>query len=273
MAISNANETKRILGENELFAKKRFGQNFIIDPSVVIKIAENANTDNETIVLEIGPGLGALSEQLALRSKKVIAFEIDRDLTKILSTTMAHYPFEVIEGDFLEADLSPYQGIEKLVVCGNVPYNITSPILFKLIEADLNMSQITLMVQKEVAERLNAKVNTKEYNALSIMMTYLFETKIISTVPKQCFYPVPKVDSMVIALIPKNQPLVDDQDAFFKFLRGCFAMRRKTILNNLKAMDYDALSALEKVNISSSARPESLTLNDFVALYGALREN
>ena len=273
--ISQASITKSLLKEYNLFAKKRFGQNFIIDPSVVIKIAENCGTSKDTTVIEVGPGLGALSEQLALRSKEVIAYEIDNALVEILKETIKDYDVEVIHQDFLEADLDLIKDKEPLVVCANVPYNITTPILFKLIESNLNYSQITLMVQKEVALRLNAKVSTKEYNALSIMIQYLFKTEILSVVPKNCFYPVPKVDSMVISLFPKHQNLVKDQSAFFGFLRQCFGQRRKTLHNNLKTfLDVNELSNLKEKSIFDlSRRPESLQLHEFIELYQSIYEN
>lgn len=270
--IANANTSKELIARYHLSAKKRFGQNFIIDPSVVIKIAENCGTSPDTTVIEVGPGLGALSEQLALRSKQVIAYEIDRDLVELLKETVSNYPVKVIEGDFLEADLNQLQGIEPLVVCANVPYNITTPILFKLIESDLNLSSITLMVQKEVAQRLNAKVNTKEYNALSIMIQYLFKTDIISVVPKRCFFPEPKVDSMVIRLIPRNEPLVKDQKQFFAFLRSCFTQRRKTLNNNLKTfLDKETIEKIELIDLTR--RPEDLSREEFIDLYKVIYED
>lgn len=269
MAIANATVTKALLDKYNVSAKKRFGQNFIIDPSVVIKIASESGTTPETTVLEIGPGLGALSEQLALRSKRVVAFEIDPDMINILKESVKDYAVEVISGDFLAQDLSPYQHEAELIVCANVPYNITTPILFKLIEAQLPIKSMTLMVQKELAQRLGATVNTKEYNALSIMMDYLFERKLIMKVPPHCFLPRPKVESQVIQLTFKEVHDNINRTQFFEFLRNSFTQRRKTIFNNLRTfLDVELIrKGLLSVGIDESRRPESISLEEFLKLY------
>lgn len=271
--IANRKVTLFLLEKYDLKAKKHLGQNFIIDPSVVINIAIKSQVNHETTVLEIGPGLGSLTQQLALRSKKVYAIEIDKDMVEILQNELSLDNVIVIHEDFLDIDLSQFQSMPISVVA-NVPYYITTPILFKLIESDLNLISITMMIQKELANRLNAQVNTKDYNALSVMIRYLFEVKTILQIPKQCFHPIPKVDSSVIQLIPTPRTLGIDHRLFFEFVKRCFQMKRKTLANNLR--DHVPLKqlfeALSLLNLSRDVRAESLNLGHFIDLYRRLYE-
>ena len=199
--ISNINYVKEILGE--LRAKKKYGQNFLIDSNIVDKIAKNA-CDKNCLTLEIGPGLGALSEMLLKYSKCVDAYEIDRDMYDILNRTIKDENFKVYLEDFLDTDLSKYEN-EEIRVCANLPYYVTTPILFKLFNSALNISKITVMVQKEVADRFRAGVGSEDYNALSIIVQYLFDVKQEMNVSKNVFYPSPKVDSAVISFVPKKE--------------------------------------------------------------------
>lgn len=263
-----------LLEKHGLNAKKRLGQNFIIDPSIVKKIAENSGATNTTTAIEIGPGLGALTQQLSYIANQVVAIEIDNDMVEVLKDSMDVDNVQVIHQDFLEVDLSQFNHLEDVVVCANVPYYITTPILFKLIESDLKLSQITLMVQKEVAERLSAKVGSKEYNALSVMMDYLFEHKLLFKVPAACFYPKPRVDSMVITLKFKHSIKVQDQQKFFDFVKTCFVQRRKTLNNNLKEIldNHEIEKLFIDNNLKPSVRAQELTTNQFIDMYRSVYE-
>ncbi len=263
--IANKNVSMYYLQKYEQQAKKKFGQNFIIDPSVVRTIANHSG--HGPLVLEIGPGLGALTQQLALNYDKVVAYEIDTYMMEILEESLKDLNnVEVILQDFLKADLSAFKGVS-LDVCANLPYYITTPLLFKLM--DLNVNKMTLMVQKEIGDRLGAKVNTKEYNALSIQIQYYFSVKQVMKVSKASFHPQPNVESIVIQLTPKHQTMPYDEKLFFEFVKGCFQFRRKTLVNNLKAMEFENIQEkLEAIGIDVRVRAEALEFEAFLKLYG-----
>ena len=268
--ISNYSNTIKLLQKYDLHAKKRLGQNFIVDPSVVSKIARESGANKTTTVIEIGPGLGALTQQLSLVSKEVVCIEIDQDMVNILENELKLDNVTIIAQDFMAYDLSQLQGKDHLIVCSNVPYYITTPILFKLIESELKIDQITLMVQKELGERLVAKVKSPQYNALSVIIATLFDYKVMMNVDKRCFYPMPKVDSIVITLSTKALDSTIDYQDFFDFVKKSFTQRRKTLSNNLK--DYDQLrEVLEKRGLSLTIRPQELSPNEFLQLYMELK--
>lgn len=274
LTIANKQVTKDLLEKYNLQAKKRLGQNFIIDPSVVRTIAQKSLTTLESTVVEIGPGLGALTQFLAPLSKKVIAIEIDEDMVEVLTTELASLNnVEIIHEDFLKWDVSVL-GNQEVIVVANVPYYITTPIIFKWIESAVQVSSMTLMMQKELAHRLVADINTKDYNALSLMIQYLFEVKTIMQIPKQCFLPIPKVDSSVIQFVSKNDPQVFNQSQFFEFLKQSFQMKRKTLVNNLKTtIDKDQLlKVLDALKISPDVRAEAISLDQFIEMYRRLYE-
>lgn len=252
------------LRKYEQYAKKKLGQNFIIDPSVVKTIATHSGKG--PLVLEIGPGLGALTQQLAFNYEKVIAYEIDPYMVEILKESL--HDFEhvtVILEDFLKSDLTFLKDV-KIDVCANLPYYITTPLLFKLME--LNVNQMTLMVQKEVGDRLSAIPNTKDYNALSIQMQYYYDIKRVMRVSKASFHPQPNVESIVLKMTPKNNSMPYDERKFFEFLRSCFQFRRKTIQNNLKQLELDDITeTLQSIDIDPQVRAESLILEDFMRMY------
>ena len=266
--ISNKKVTMKYLEKYERYAKKKFGQNFIIDPSVVETIARHSGSGS--VVIEVGPGLGALTQQLASHYDLVYAYEIDTHMVEILKESLDGCEnVKVIEGDFLKADLSALQGI-KVDVCANLPYYITTQLLFKLMELDVG--KMTLMVQKEIGDRLAAKVGTKDYNALSIQVQYYFNTKIVMRVSKESFHPRPKVESIVIQLTPTGHSMPYDETLFFDFVKACFQFRRKTLVNNLKTLelevDYNAV--LKSLGISENVRADALDFNAYLKLYGAL---
>lgn len=259
-----------LLNKYEQKAKKHLGQNFMIDPNVVQKIARESVGDQRKWCLEIGPGLGALTEALSKEYENVIAYEIDPYMVEILEESLAPYDnIQVIEEDFLEADLSRIP--QPITVCANLPYYITTPLLFRLMELDVD--QMTLMVQKEIGERLAAEVSTKAYSSLSIQIQYYFEVQKIMNVSPESFHPKPNVDSIVVKLTKReNASMPFNEKEFFTFLRSCFQFRRKTLMNNLKAMDktIDYASIYEKLAWDLRVRAEDLTLEDFIALYGAI---
>lgn len=262
--IANKRVSMALLQKYERQARKKFGQNFIIDPSVVRSIA--AHSGSGPLVLEIGPGLGALTQQLSFNYEQVIAYEIDPYMVEILKESLKDSDNVVVNlEDFLKADLSGFKGVS-LDVCANLPYYITTPLLFKLM--DLNVNRMTLMVQKEIGDRLGAVPNTKDYNALSIQIQYYFEVKKVMQVSKESFHPRPNVASIVIQLIPKNQSMPYNEKVFFEFVRGCFQFRRKTLSNNLKNMDLENIQEkLISIGIDPQARAESLVFEDYLKIY------
>ena len=280
--IASLSKTKQILEDFDRGANKTFGQNFIIDPSVVDKISDLAQVDQNTSVLEIGPGLGGLTEYLCYKAKKVISIEIDEHMVEILEKTVGHFQnLEVIHKDFLQFDSSSWIAKEKeagfsVAVCANLPYYITTPILFQLFESPVLPDSITVMMQKEVAMRFSAKPSTKDYNALSVIVQYLFNVQLVLNVPKQVFLPKPKVDSAVIRFTPKVKREVKNQDEFFELVKACFKQRRKTLTNNLSEYIKDRTKAVELLNqslIEPSRRAETCDLDDFIRLYEVFNEN
>lgn len=262
MMISNINYVKKTMGE--LRAKKKFGQNFLIDSNVVDKIAKNA-CDEDCLTIEIGPGLGGLTEMLLKYSKAVDAYEIDEDMYRLLKENLVDERLNIYLKDFLDVDLSIYQD-KTINVCSNLPYYVTTPILFKLFESQLNISKITVMVQKEVADRFKAKVNDEDYNALSIIVQYLYDVNYEMFVPKTVFYPSPEVDSAVISFTPKIERNIEYEKKLFSLIKNCFAMRRKTLHNNLKNfLNEDIIDNIYiKLNLDKNVRAQELSLTDFI---------
>ncbi len=267
--ISNINYVKSVLGD--LRAKKKFGQNFLIDTNVVEKIAAIA-CDRDITTIEIGPGLGALTEQLLKYSKNVDAYEIDKDMYELLNNNLKDDNLRVYLMDFLDVDLSIYK--DKVNICSNLPYYVTTPILFKIIESELDINKITVMVQKEVGDRLAAKVNSEDYGALSIEVQYLFDVKLEMNISKNVFYPQPNVDSAVISFTPKTIRDIEFEKGFFEFVKNCFRMRRKTLYNNLKGLYDDELikKIFNTLNIKDNIRAQQLSLEEFIEIYRVVNE-
>ena len=276
------NDTKNILKEYELFAKKKFGQNFITSSSILEHIISVANISKDDCVLEIGPGLGSLTEYLAINSKKVIAYEIDTDMVNILSKTISKYDnVTIINKDFLEVDLDKdindyFDNANNIKVVANIPYYITTPILFKLLENN-HISDMYFMMQKELGERLSGKPKTKDYNALSVVINYRSNAKVEFSVPRNFFFPVPNVDSVLLSVKRKqNDYRLDNETDFYEFVDALFAMRRKTIVNNLSCSKYHFDKELIKNGLISlkfkeSTRAEELNLDEIIDLYKTLR--
>lgn len=279
--IATPNRTKEILKKYGFTFKKSLGQNFLIDTNILHRIVDHAEITEETGAIEIGPGIGALTEQLAKRAKKVLAFEIDQRLLPILADTLSPYPnAKVIHQDVLKADLKEtleqeFENIEDLMVVANLPYYVTTPILMKLLEEQIPVRGIVVMLQKEVADRIAAKPGTKEYGSLSIAIQYYTEAETVMIVPKTVFNPQPNVDSAVIRLLRRPKPAVEVQDEafFFQVVRASFGQRRKTILNNLvnnlpngKQKKADIEQALATAEIDPKRRGETLSIQEFGAL-------
>ncbi len=276
--IATPVRTRDILEKYGFSFKKSLGQNFLIDTNILKKIVSFANLTENSGAIEIGPGIGALTEQLARSSKKVVAFEIDQRLLPILNDTLSPYEnVNIIHKDVLEADVQQvmdeeFKGIDDVMVVANLPYYVTTPIIMKLLEDQLPIRGIVCMLQKEVADRISAKPGTKDYGSLSIAVQYYTEAEIVMIVPKTVFVPQPNVDSAVIRLTKRDQPAVavKDEDFFFQVTKSCFAQRRKTILNNLtsqlpdgKQKKEDILAALSICGIDPTRRGETLSLEEF----------
>ena len=283
--IATPVRTKMILEKYGFSFKKSLGQNFLIDTNILRNIVEHAGLTDESAAIEVGPGIGALTEQLAKVCKKVVAFEIDQRLLPILNDTLSPYPnTKIIHQDVLKANVKEVideelMGIEDIMVVANLPYYVTTPIILKLLEERLPIRGIVCMLQKEVADRIAAKPGTKEYGSLSIAIQFYTEAEVVMVVPKTVFIPQPNVDSAVIRLTKRNEPLypVISEDFFFTVTRGSFVQRRKTILNNLmsslpkgKEKKEMILSALQEAEVEPSRRGESLSIKEFALLSDAL---
>ena len=267
--IANINHVKTVLGEKR--AKKKLGQNFLIDANIVDKIAREAcQQDRKTI--EIGPGLGALTECLLKYSSSVDAYEIDPEMYEILTDTLDDNRLKVYLQDFLDADLDIYQ--EEVNIAANLPYYVTTPILFKIFESDLCCRKITVMIQKEVADRILADAGSEDYGALSVETAYLFDVRKVTDVSRKAFYPEPGVDSTVICFVPKRERDHVYEESLFALVKNCFRMRRKTLHNNLKDLfQEEALqSAYAALGWKDSVRAQELTPEQFIALHKELYE-
>ena len=245
--IATPSRTRALLEQHHFNFKKSLGQNFLIDVNIIRKIIDASEIDATTGVIEIGPGMGSLTEQLAKKAQNVLAFEIDQRLIPILDETLAPYSnVQVINEDILKADIAHYVQTylghcERIMVVANLPYYITTPILLNLMQRSLPIDGYVVMMQKEVGERLNAQVGTKAYGSLSIVAQYYTETSKVLTVPKTVFMPPPNVDSIVVKLMQRPYPQIDidDEDRFFKMTKGAFTQRRKTINNNYQSLFVD----------------------------------
>lgn len=279
--IATPIRTKAILEKYGFSFKKSLGQNFLIDPNILTRIVDHANISEDTGTIEIGPGIGALTEHLARRSKKVVAFEIDQRLLPILNETLSPYSnVEIIHSDVLKADVKTvieekFTDVNDIMVVANLPYYVTTPIIMKLLEEKLPIRGIVVMLQKEVADRISAKPGTKDYGSLSIAVQYYTTAEIVMTVPKTVFVPQPNVDSAIIRLTVRDQPAAEmkDEDFFFQVIKASFAQRRKTILNNLtnqlplgKEKKEAIVTALNSAHIEPGRRGETLTIEEFARL-------
>lgn len=264
--------------ENHKF-KKSFGQNFLTDNNIIRRIIESAEIDKETLVIEIGPGAGAISKGLVPLSGHSILYEIDNSLEDKLDSLLKDYSNkEIIIGDFLKRDIkNDVSGYDynKLYVVANLPYYITTPIIMKFIDEDVLPDKFVVMVQKEVAYRLSAKVGSKDYGSLTVFLNYYYDINILFNVSRNCFIPKPNVDSSVISMKKKDKKLnVVNIEIFKKLVRDSFSHKRKTIKNNLRNYDLVIVErVLEKFGFDLSVRAENLSLEMFVEIANELARN
>lgn len=287
MRIADYSVTRAVLERHGFTFKKSFGQNFLTDTNILQKIVDTAEIDKNVNVIEIGPGIGALTEFLAENAAEVMAFEIDDRLIPILADTLRDFDnVKVINEDILKSDLqsrikefaNPDLPIK---VVANLPYYITTPILMHLIESKIPFAEFVVMMQKEVADRISAEPNTKAYGSLSIAVQYYMTAKVAFVVPRTVFVPAPNVDSAILKMTRREQPIVQvkDEDFFFRVSKISFIHRRKTLWNNLtshfgKADEIKAKleQALEIAEIKPSIRGEALSIAEFAKLADALKE-
>ena len=287
MRIADHSVTRAILERHGFTFKKSFGQNFLTDTNILQKIVDTAEIDKKVNVIEIGPGIGALTEFLAESAAEVMAFEIDDRLVPILADTLRDFDnVTVVNQDILKVDLAQYIAEFKnpdlpIKVVANLPYYITTPILMHLIESGIPFSEFVVMMQREVADRISAQPNTKAYGSLSIAVQYYMTAKVAFIVPRTVFVPAPNVDSAILKMVRRDQPAVEVQDEkfFFKVSKASFVHRRKTLWNNLTShfgkseeTKVKLTVALEQAELSPSVRGEALTLADFARLADALKE-
>lgn len=282
-SLGNPQNTIEILKKHRLSFKKRYGQNFLIDPHVLDKIVAAAEITKEDMVLEIGPGIGTLTQYLAKAARKVVAVEIDASLIPVLADTLQEYPnVKVIHQDVLKLDLKELVEKENegrpVKVVANLPYYITTPIIMGLFEKEVPMESMTVMVQKEVADRMKTGPGSKEYGALSLAVQYYAKPYLAANVPPNCFMPRPNVGSAVIRLTRHTEPPVEveDETLLFQIIRASFHQRRKTLANGLKTLRESRFTkeeieeAIEKLGRGSSVRGEALTLEEFAVLANEL---
>ncbi len=281
MDLCNERDIRALLARHGFRFSKSMGQNFLIESWVPRDIAAASGADQDTGVLEIGPGIGPLTVQLARRAGRVVAVELDRTLLPVLDETLASFDnVEVVPGDILKLDL-PDLLDDKLkgltpVVCANLPYNITTPVLTALLECG-RFRSITVMIQREVARRICAAPGTADYGAFSLFCQYHARVELLFDVPPECFLPAPKVTSSVVRLVPRPAPAeVEDERFFFRVVRASFAQRRKTLLNGLSSAFGDRLSKealrdiLNTCGLPADVRGERLSIPEFARLASAL---
>lgn len=286
MRIADYSVTKAVLERHGFTFKKSFGQNFLTDTNILQKIVDTAEIDNQVNVIEIGPGIGALTEFLAERAAEVMAFEIDHRLVPILADTLRDFDnVTVVNEDILKVDLAQHiQNFKNpdlpIKVVANLPYYITTPILMHLIESGIPFSEFVVMMQKEVADRISAQPNTKAYGSLSIAVQYYMTAKVAFIVPRTVFVPAPNVDSAILKMVRRPEPAVavEDESFFFKISKASFTHRRKTLWNNLtgyfgktEEVKDKLTKALDQAGLSPSVRGEALSLAEFASLADALK--
>lgn len=284
--IATPSRTREILTKYNFSFKKSLGQNFLIDVNILRNIIKHAGISMDSGVIEIGPGIGSLTEQLAIHAKTVVAYEIDQRLEQVLADTLQNYKnIHLIFKDILEANVHEaietyFSDVKDLHIVANLPYYITTPIVIKLLSDQLPITRLTIMIQKEVAARMSAKPKEKDYGSLSIAVQYYTEAKMVMDVSRHVFMPKPKVDSAVLTLTVRQNPPVEviDESYFFSIVRASFAQRRKTLRNNLTTHFKDRLprevitETIKKVNIDPQRRGETLTIEEFATLANAFYE-
>ena len=275
--LSSHRATKEVVNKHNFKFSKSLGQNFLIDDNVIDRILQGARLSETDRIIEVGPGIGTLTREMGKVAENVVAIEIDKTLIPILKETLADLDnVEVVNEDILKVDVKGLineklnGGPVKLVA--NLPYYITTPIVMKFLEEDIPVTDIVVMVQKEVADRMNAKPSTKDYGALSVAVQYYCDTEIVAKAPRHMFVPQPNVDSIVIGLHVRDEKkyVVDNEDIFFKTVKASFGQRRKTLLNSLGGLGFlskdEIREALQAANIDEKRRGETLSIDEFANL-------
>ena len=276
--IASPQVTQHILNRFKLRADKKLGQNFLIDENVVRQIVEAAELSEADTVLEVGPGIGTLTQGMAESKAKVVTVELDTRLLPVLATKLEGYDnVRVVHGDILKVNIMEEVGAPEFKVCANLPYYITTPIIFALLEKRLPMERLVAMVQKEVAERMAAQPGGKDYGALSVAIQYYTEPEIAFIVPPTSFIPAPAVDSAVIVCKRRSKPPVEvcDEALFFRVVKAAFSLRRKMLSNSLKNMGIKSEQVakwLELAGVDGKRRAETLSLEDFAKLTNSFNE-
>ena len=282
--LASVSVIKEILAKNDFRFSKSLGQNFLIDETVLDKIIDGAEIDGNSYVLEVGPGFGTLTQKLCMNAKKVVSVEIDETAIPILKDNLKDFEnLTVVNNDILKTDIpnlvaEQFGEGERVKVCANLPYYITTPAITALLEPNLPITDITVMVQKEVAERLAAKPNSKAYGAISLLVGYYAESELLVTVPPSAFIPQPKVSSAVIRLRKRENPPVEvkSEETYFKIIKASFAQRRKTLLNalaNSNALNLskdEVQNLLLSVGIEPNRRGETLSMEEFAKIANAI---
>ena len=280
---NNKPDRKSIVNQASFVIKKKYSQNFLLDENIINNIIEKSGVDQNTAVIEIGPGLGALTKKLLNIAKKLLVYEVDQDLIPYLNDFFGSYKnFKLINDDILKTDINSeikeyLFDVDRIIVISNLPYHITTPIIMRFLEEINDIDSMTLMMQFEVAKRLTSKPNTKDYNALSVIVQHQTDAKYLFKVPKTVFHPKPNVDSAVIKLDIKKDITNNEHIKFYKFVHACFSQRRKTLVNNLYSSygqfsKANFIDMLEEIQIHSMIRAESLNLSDFQKLYARFLE-
>lgn len=270
--------TRELVEKYQFRFTKSLGQNFLVDQNIVRDIVRGAEVSKEDYVIEIGPGVGTLTKELLKEAASVTAIELDDKLLPILKEELKEYEnFHLIHGDATKVQLDAVYPGKEIKLVANLPYYVTTPIITKILNDKVAFSSLTIMIQKEVAERMDAVPGTKDYGSLSVLVQYYCDTKIVRSVPPESFMPRPKVDSTVIRLTKLEKPRahVEDEALFFKIVRMVFTMRRKTLSNNLKSLGYTREfieEVLEAAGIDLKARGETLSVEKFAELSNVIKE-
>ncbi len=276
--------TKKIMRTNGVFAKKMFGQNFLIDDNILQNIVYSANVSDEDTIIEIGPGLGNLTHYILEKGAKVIAFEIDTDMINILNERFGECEkLQIVNKDILKVDMEEYLKDKNVKIIANLPYYITSPIIFKLLEYRKNIQSITIMIQKEVADRINAKPHSKDYGILTINTNYVADVKKMFNVPNTSFVPAPNVTSAVIQITPnesKEKELgIDDDEVFKELVKKAFAARRKKLTNSLQTAGLrdvskqDIENMIQQVGLKLTCRAEEVSIEQYAKMANIIAGN
>lgn len=281
--VGNKSYINKQIEDADFKIKKKFGQNFLTDQNILTEIIDAADLNNDVAVIEIGPGLGSLTERLVAKAGFVLCYEIDKEVIPLLKNNLSGYNnYDVINKDILDVNIN--EDIEKylsnyknIYVVANLPYYITTPIILGLLSKTDKIDRYVMMMQKEVADRICGKPSTKDYNALSIAIQYRTDAKKITNVPRTVFIPAPNVDSAIIRLDKYKTKVYEakNEEFFFEFIRLCFSQRRKTLINNLSAK-FDKqliIKMLNHFNIKENVRSEELEIKDFINLCDYIVEN